>query len=137
MCGSMVYIQSSAAEIRRGNKKGTRKIEETTGQKYNVRICCGLAVIKSGTASNSACPLGTKSGRRLRALPSRPRPQWEGHTHTCLGHQAVSSGTSQRKATAYGWEGIRRSGLRAVPSLHTVCRVYPLTGSMTYETNGV
>jgi len=31
----MVYIQSAMAEIRRGKKK----IEETTGQKYNVRIC--------------------------------------------------------------------------------------------------
>jgi len=37
MCGSMVDIQSPMAEIRRGNKK--KKIEETTGQKYNVRIC--------------------------------------------------------------------------------------------------
>jgi len=34
MCRSMVYIQSAAAEIRRGNKKIERKIE-TTGQKYN------------------------------------------------------------------------------------------------------
>jgi len=33
MCGSMVDIQSPAAEIRRGNKKD-RKIV-TTGQKYN------------------------------------------------------------------------------------------------------
>jgi len=38
MCGSMVYMQSATAEIRRGNKK-RRKIEETTGQKYNVCIC--------------------------------------------------------------------------------------------------
>jgi len=30
MCGSMVDIQSAAAEIRRGKK------ERTTGQKYNV-----------------------------------------------------------------------------------------------------
>jgi len=30
----MVNIQSVTAEIRRGKKK-----EETTGQKYNVRIC--------------------------------------------------------------------------------------------------
>jgi len=35
MCGSMVDIQSATAEIRRGKKK----IEETTGQKYNVHIC--------------------------------------------------------------------------------------------------
>jgi len=38
MCGSMVDIQSPAAEIRRGNKKD-RKIDRkivTTGQKYNV-----------------------------------------------------------------------------------------------------
>jgi len=34
MCGSMVYIQSATAEIKRG-----KKVEETTGQKYNVRIC--------------------------------------------------------------------------------------------------
>jgi len=39
MCGSMVDIQSPTAEIRRGNKKKKKKIEETTGQKYNVRIC--------------------------------------------------------------------------------------------------
>jgi len=35
MCGSMVDIQSATAEIRRGKKKGRKKIEETTGQKYN------------------------------------------------------------------------------------------------------
>jgi len=35
MCGSMVDIQSAAAEIRRGIKKEM----ETTGKKYNVRIC--------------------------------------------------------------------------------------------------
>jgi len=37
MCGSMVEIQSPAAEIRRGKKK-ERKIDrkiEITGQKYN------------------------------------------------------------------------------------------------------
>jgi len=41
MCRSMVDIQSATAEIRRGNKKEERRknIEETTGQKYNVRIC--------------------------------------------------------------------------------------------------
>jgi len=33
----MADIQSAMAEIRRGKKE--RKIEETTGQKYNVRIC--------------------------------------------------------------------------------------------------
>jgi len=41
VCGSMADIQSEAAEIRRGKKerkKEERKIE-TTGQKYNVRIC--------------------------------------------------------------------------------------------------
>jgi len=35
MCGSMVDIQSVTAEIRQGKKK---KDEQTTGQKYNVRI---------------------------------------------------------------------------------------------------
>jgi len=35
MCRSMEDIQSVTAEIRRGEKKK----EETTGQKYNVRIC--------------------------------------------------------------------------------------------------
>jgi len=37
MCGSMVDIQSSAAEIRRGEKKKERRRKkiETTGQKYN------------------------------------------------------------------------------------------------------
>jgi len=34
MCGSMVDIQSAAAEIRRGKTRRRRKIE-TTGQKYN------------------------------------------------------------------------------------------------------
>jgi len=34
MCGSMADIQSATADIRRG-----KKVEETTGQKYNVRIC--------------------------------------------------------------------------------------------------
>jgi len=34
MCGSMVDIQSTTAEIRRGKKEERRKIE-TTGQKYN------------------------------------------------------------------------------------------------------
>jgi len=40
MYESMVDIQSATAEIRRGKKK-ERKIEEeeTTGQKYNIRIC--------------------------------------------------------------------------------------------------
>jgi len=33
----MADIQSATAEIRRGKKE--RKKEETTGQKYNVRIC--------------------------------------------------------------------------------------------------
>jgi len=37
MCGSMVDIQSAAAEIRRGKKK--KEEEETTGRKYNVHIC--------------------------------------------------------------------------------------------------
>jgi len=31
----MVDTQSATAEIRRGNKKRRKKIEETTGQKYN------------------------------------------------------------------------------------------------------
>jgi len=35
----MVDIQSPMAEIRQG-KKRRRKKEETTGQKYNVRIFC-------------------------------------------------------------------------------------------------
>jgi len=35
MCESMVGIQCPTAEIRRGKKEE----EETTGQKYNVRIC--------------------------------------------------------------------------------------------------
>jgi len=37
MCRSMVDIHSATAEIRRGKKK--KKKIETTGQKYNVRIC--------------------------------------------------------------------------------------------------
>ena len=41
MCESMVDIQSVAAEIRRGIKKKEEEEskKETTGQKYNVRIC--------------------------------------------------------------------------------------------------
>ena len=41
LCGSMVDIQSATAENRRRKKDGRRryKIEETTGQKYNVRVC--------------------------------------------------------------------------------------------------
>jgi len=39
MCTSMADIQSATAEIRRGEKERKKKIEETTGQKYNVRIC--------------------------------------------------------------------------------------------------
>jgi len=35
MCGSMVDIQSTAAEIRRGKKKRKKKKKEITGQKYN------------------------------------------------------------------------------------------------------
>jgi len=31
----MVYIQSATAEIRRGKRRKKKKIEETTGQKYN------------------------------------------------------------------------------------------------------
>jgi len=38
MCESMVDIQSPTAEIRQRKKKGRKKKEETTGQKYNVRI---------------------------------------------------------------------------------------------------
>jgi len=37
MCGSMADIQSPTVEIRRPKKEG--KKEETTGQKYYVRIC--------------------------------------------------------------------------------------------------
>jgi len=36
MCGSTVDTRSATAEIRQGKKK--KKIEETTGQKYNVRV---------------------------------------------------------------------------------------------------
>ena len=46
MCGSMVDIQSVAAEIRQGKKERERK-KETTGQKYNVRI--RRAAIINGT----------------------------------------------------------------------------------------
>jgi len=41
MCGSMVDIQSAAAEIGRGKKKEERRKKkiETTGQKYNSDGC--------------------------------------------------------------------------------------------------
>jgi len=39
MCGSMVDIESPTAEIRRGNKNKKKEERETTGRKYNVRIC--------------------------------------------------------------------------------------------------
>jgi len=35
MCGSMVEIQSPAAEIRRGKKRKIDRKIEITGQKYN------------------------------------------------------------------------------------------------------
>jgi len=35
MCGSMVDIQSTVAEIRRGKKRRRRRKTEITGQKYN------------------------------------------------------------------------------------------------------
>jgi len=41
MCGSMVDIQSATDEIRQ------KKKIETTGQKYNVRICYTQAAIKN------------------------------------------------------------------------------------------
>jgi len=43
----MVDIHSATVEIRRG-----KKIEETTGRKYNVRICCMLrrATINKATS---------------------------------------------------------------------------------------
>jgi len=44
MCRSTVDIQSATAEIRgrkkeKGRRKKERKKKETTGRKYNVRIC--------------------------------------------------------------------------------------------------
>jgi len=39
MCASVADIQSATADIRRGKKERKKKVEETTGQKYNVRIC--------------------------------------------------------------------------------------------------
>jgi len=47
MFGSMVDIQSPTAEIRRGIKR--KKKEETTGQKYNVRVMLRRAAIKNNT----------------------------------------------------------------------------------------
>jgi len=40
MCGSMVYIQSATAEIRRGNKKKEKRYKKPQGKKYNERMCC-------------------------------------------------------------------------------------------------
>jgi len=40
----MVDIQSPTTGIRRGKKK-ERKKEETTGQKYNVRICLVIVTV--------------------------------------------------------------------------------------------
>jgi len=39
MCASVADIQSATADIRRGKKERKKKVEETTGQKYNVRVC--------------------------------------------------------------------------------------------------
>jgi len=51
MFRSMVGIQSATAEIRKAKKIDRRKIEETTGQKYNVLpITLVLAAI-----SNAFC----------------------------------------------------------------------------------
>jgi len=46
MCGSMVDIRSATAEIRRGKKR--KKEEETTGQRYNVRmhLLCRAAIAR-------------------------------------------------------------------------------------------
>jgi len=42
MCGSMVDIQSAAAEIRRGKKERKyERMKESTGQKYNARTYKG------------------------------------------------------------------------------------------------
>jgi len=48
MCGSMVDIQSPAAEIRRGIKKDRKKERKkvTTGQKYNGPLFHRAAIIK-------------------------------------------------------------------------------------------
>jgi len=50
----MVDIQSARAEIRRGKKKKERKKKETTGRKYNVRIC----YIECGPMPNVMAALG-------------------------------------------------------------------------------
>jgi len=52
MCGSMVDIQSPAAEIRRGNKKDRKKERKivTTGQKYNGPLFHRAAIIRNAIA---------------------------------------------------------------------------------------
>jgi len=39
MCASMADIHSATAEIRRGKKERKKEEEQTTGRKYNVRMC--------------------------------------------------------------------------------------------------
>jgi len=54
MCGSMVDIQSAAAEIRRGKKiEEDRRYKETTGQKYTVSHKKGANLVLSVTLSNT------------------------------------------------------------------------------------
>ena len=67
MCGSMVDIQSAAAEIRRVKKKEERMIENT-GQKYNgLPYYIGWAIINSEYVLYCVLHRDLKTGHYTRA----------------------------------------------------------------------
>jgi len=64
MCGSMVDIQSPTAEIRRG-----KKIEETTGQKYNgLSYYTGLPQLGAKDVLQNKVHTGTERAEKCRIL---------------------------------------------------------------------
>jgi len=60
----MADIQSATAEIRRGKRIDRKKIEETTGQKYN-----GLPITMGGHKKLTTC-LSYNTWKQLRANAS-------------------------------------------------------------------
>ena len=89
MCGSMVYIQSATAEIRRGNKKRRRKIEDTTEQKYNVRICYAGRPYKDVTENSDT--LSTKVTNIKVSRKSSTRSTSDSKSHTVETYRIYST----------------------------------------------
>jgi len=79
----MVDIQSGTAGIRRGKKKRRRKKEQTTGQKYNVRICYTKGGHKNQVNINTRMWANAQRDGRLPniddALSSTPQSLAGGH----------------------------------------------------------